>query len=109
MSKLNEYLAKAKISSKQVLAASKRVEGLKNEDRAIRLARKQVAGGKPTDAQKELATQKVRSGRKVSNATLEKALAGGTISKQAKKRVARAVSAVLTQKKKGEAAVADLF
>lgn len=109
MSKLNDYLGKANINTKQVLAASKRIEGLKTEDRAIRLARKQVAGGKPTDAQKELATQKPRSGRKVSNATLQKALSGGKISKTAEKRVARAVSAVLTTKKKGEAKVTDLF
>jgi hypothetical protein len=109
MSKLKDYLDKAKIDTRQLLARSKRIERLSREDRSIRLAKKAVAGGKPTDAHKELAAKKPSSGRKLSRPTLDKALAGGKLTKAAKKRVTRAVNAVLAPKKKGEAKVADLF
>jgi len=110
MSKLEEYLTKAKIGTRQLLAASKRIERLQTDDRKIRLARKVVANGKPTDAHKELAAKKPRSGKKLSAPILRKALAGKKLSKKAEKRVARAVNEVLAKnKKKGEAKVADLF
>ena len=109
MSKFEDYLAKAKINTHQLLATSKRIEKLQTEDRKIKLARKAVAGGKPTDAHKELAAKKPRSGKKLTVPTLQKALSGKKLSKEAKKRVTRAVNKVLSQKKKGEATVADLF
>jgi hypothetical protein len=109
MSKLKEYLDKEKIDTRKLLATSKRLEKMTPQDRKIRLARKKVAGGKPTDADKETAQMKRRSGKKLTAPTLKKALAGQTLSKGAKKRVTRAVNAVLAQKKKGEAKLADLF
>ena len=42
MSKLSDYLKKNKIDARRVVAASKTIEGLRPEDRAIRLARKQT-------------------------------------------------------------------
>jgi len=110
MSKFDEYLKKAKIDTKQLLSTSKRIEKLSKGDRDIKQAKKKVASGeKATDTQKELAAKKPRSGKKLTKPTLNKALAGEKLSKQAKKRVTRAVNAVLAQKKKGEAKAADLF
>ncbi len=109
MSKLKEYLAKEKIDTRQLMATSKRIEKMTAADRKVRLARKKVAGGKPTDAEKETAQMKRRSGRKLSAPALQRALAGEKLSKGAKKRVVRAVNAVLAQKKKGEAKHDDLF
>ena len=109
MSKLEEFLTKEKINHAQLKAASKRAEKLRHEDRAVKLAKKKVAGGKATDAQKELATKQRRSGKKLASATINKALAGKPLSKHAKKRLTRAVNAVLTQKKKAEVGVGDLF
>jgi len=109
MSKLSDYLEKQKIDPRRVLNASRKLEALRPEDRAIRLARKRVKAGKPTDAEKELAEKQRRSGRAVSRPTLDRALAGGALSGAAKVRVLRAVNGVLAQKKKGEAAIGDLF
>jgi len=61
MSKLSDYLKKNKIDARRVVAASKSIEGLRPEDRAIRLTRKQTKADKDgvTDALKELAAKKM--------------------------------------------------
>src|SRR5262245_12155794 len=107
MSKLSDYLKKHKIDARRVLAASSELEALRPEDRAIRLARKEAA---TDESKKELAAKKRRSGRKLSQPTLSKALAGGTLTRRSRARVVRAVNAVLALKAKGaEAKPADLF
>ncbi len=107
MSKLGDYLEKHKIDPRRVLAASARIEALKPEDRAIRLARKRAKNG--DEGAKELAAKKRRSGRPVSPPTLNRALAGGALNGRARARVVRAVNAVLSHKSKGEAKLSDLF
>ena len=68
-----------------------------------------VTGKKATEAHKTLAAKKPHSGKKLTTPTLNKALAGQKLSNKAKKKVTRAVNAVLAKKGKGEAKVADLF
>jgi hypothetical protein len=107
MSKLNDYLTNQKIDPRRILIASRDLEKLRPEDRAVRLAKKQAKGG--DESKKDAAAKERRSGRAVSKPTLDRALAGGTLSPTAKTRITRAVNAVLAQKKKAEVALRDLF
>jgi hypothetical protein len=107
MSKLNDYLKQQNIDPRRVLIASRDIEALRPEDRATKLAKKKAKGG--DEAAKEAAAKKPRSGRPVSGPTLDRALAGASVSGAAKTRVLRAVNAVLVQKKKSEASLRDLF
>ena len=107
MSKFKDYLGKKKVDPRRILVASKKLEALRPEDRAIRLARHQARKG--DEKAKEAAATKPRSGRAVSQPTLDRALRGDKLSSATRARVLRAVNAVLAQKKKGEASAADLF
>jgi hypothetical protein len=106
MSKLSDYLKKHKIDARRVVSASKELEALRPEDRVIRLARKEAA---TDESKKELAAKKRRSGRSLSRPTMNKAVAGGKLTRKARARVRRAVNAVLSHKSKAEATPADLF
>jgi len=107
MSKLQDYLKNQNIDARRLLAASQSLEALRPEDRATRLAKKKAKGG--DESAKEAAAKKPRSGKPLSRPTLNRALAGGTVSGAAKTRLLRALNAVLGQKKKGEASLRDLF
>jgi hypothetical protein len=107
MSKLSDYLKQQKIDPRRVLVASRDLEQLRPEDRAVRLAKKRLKGG--DESAKEAAEKERRSGRPVSQPTLDRALGGGAVSGAAKTRIVRAVNAVLAQKKKSEVALRDLF
>lgn len=107
MSKFSDYLQQQKIDPRRLLVASKDLEQLRPEDRATRLAKKRLKGG--DEKAKDAAEKERRSGRPVSRPTLDRALAGSAVSPAAKSRIVRAVNAVLTQKKKSEIALRDLF
>ena len=107
MSKLADYLKKQKIDPRRVLVASRRIEALRPEDRAVRLARDLARGG--DESAKELAQKPCRAGRPVTQPLLDRSLRGDAISRGARKRLVRAVNALLAQKKKPEVAAADLF
>jgi len=110
MSKLSDFLDKEKIDPRRVLVASRNIERLRPEDRRVRLARRKVRSGKNvTDADKEVAAQERRSGKPVTQPTMDAALAGGNLSGRAKQRVTDAVNHLLKAKKKSEVAVSDLF
>jgi hypothetical protein len=109
MSKLSDYLKQQKIDPRRLLVASHDIEQLRPEDRAIRLAKKRLKGGDEKAPVKEAAEKERRSGRPVSQPTLDRALGGAALSPAAKSRILRAVNAVLTQKKKTEVALRDLF
>ncbi|MEM9188433.1 MAG: hypothetical protein AAGF12_04625 [Myxococcota bacterium] len=109
MSKFKDFLEAQKLDPRRVVAVSKKLEGLRPEDRAVRLAKTRVRQGKPTDQEKELAEKKPRSGRPVSMPTIHRALEGETISGAARTRVLRAVNKLLADKKKSEVNLADLF
>ena len=107
MSKLQDYLKNQNIDARRILAASRDLEALRPEDRATRLAKKKAKGGDETA--KEAAAKKPRSGKPLSKPTLDRALAGQSVSGPAKTRLLRALNVVLAAKKKGEAALRDLF
>jgi hypothetical protein len=114
-SKFAEFLEKNKIDARRVLVASRQVERLRREDRALKLKKKQggdaapavAPGGEEGEAPK--APPKPRSGRPVTPKLLEMAKEGGTIAGPAKTRLTRAVNRILEQKKKDVVAVRDLF
>lgn len=107
MSKLDDYLKTQKIDPRRILVASRDLENLRPEDRAVRLAKRRAKGG--DESAKEAAAKERRSGKPVSKPTLDRAIAGASVSGAAKTRIVRAVNAVLGQKKKSEIALRDLF
>ena len=111
MSKLQDYLKNQNVDPRRILAASHALEALRPEDRVTRLAKKLVKGGDEAakEKAKEAAARKPRSGKPLSRPTLDRALAGQPVSGAAKTRIVRALNVVLGAKKKGEAALRDLF
>jgi len=107
MSKFKEYLEKQGIDSRRVLVASKKIEALRPEDKAIKLTRRLSKKEESSDKKPE--TKKPRSGRPVASPTLARAIKGESLSGAAKNRLLRAVNAVLKQKNKTEATLLDLF
>src|SRR6266571_4149003 len=102
MSKLSDYLKQQKIDPRRLLVASHNLEQLRPEDRAVRLAKKRLKGGDETA--KEASEKERRSGRPVSQPTLDRALDRAALSPAAKTRILRALNAVLVKKKKSEVA-----
>ncbi|HET9953142.1 MAG TPA: hypothetical protein VFQ61_01490 [Polyangiaceae bacterium] len=109
-SKFSEFLEQNKIDPRRLRAASRKLEGLRPEDRALRLAKRNAkkAEGGGADKGGE-AKKKPRSGRPVTFRQLDAAKAGKPISGPAKTRLVRAVNAVLTQKKKDSVDLRALF
>jgi hypothetical protein len=108
MSNFKEYLDKQGIDPRRVLVASKKLESLQPEDRAIKLLLRNKK--KDENAKKEEGDRpKPRSGRPVTGPMIDRAIKGDDLSGAAKTRILRAVNAVLKQKKKQEASLADLF
>lgn len=107
-SKLEQFLTSKKIDRRQLLAVSKSLEGLKPEDRAIKLAKRRgKVEGADKAAPKE--TRKPRSGRAVTPTTLSKLFAEKGVSGPSRTRILRAVNAILVKKKQPEVTLADLF
>ncbi len=112
MAKLGDYLTNNKIDTRRVLVASKDLETVRPEDRKVHAAKKLLKNPEDSpkkEAAKAFATTKPRSGHPVTTPSLERALAGKPVSAATRARIARAVNAVLAQKKKPAATAADLF
>lgn len=114
MSKLQDYLKQQKIDPRRLLAASHKLEASQPEDRVTRLAKKKAKGG--DESAKEAAGKKpTRSGKPLTQPTLDRALhaekaeKSGALSGAAKTRILRALNSVLTAKKQPEAQLKDLF
>ena len=113
-SKLSTFLASKKIDPRRVLIASRKLEALRPEDRALRHARKNKkegaadAGG-GDDKKAPEAPRKPRSGRPVTHRALDAALHGKKISGPAKTRLLRAVNHLLEQKKADKVDLKTLF
>ncbi|MBW2523417.1 MAG: hypothetical protein JRI23_04555 [Deltaproteobacteria bacterium] len=105
--KLETFLTEKKIDSRRVLAVSRHIERLRPEDRAIKL--KLRLARKTEDAKRPEGLDKPRSGRPVSQTTLNKALSGKRISRLAQTRILRAVNRILEQRKSDAIGVSDLF
>jgi len=112
-SKFEQFLKDNKIDPRRVLIASDKLERLKPEDRALRLARQRGKSGEKAEAPKEgeekSAPKKPRSGRPVTGRTLSAATLGKPLTGPAKTRLLRAVNHVLEQKKKKPVELKILF
>src|SRR5690242_3009643 len=97
-SKFTEFLEGKKIDPRRVASASRALERLRPEDRALKLkkrnGKKAEGGGEKTEG-----GPKPRSGRPVTPQLLQKALEGKSLTGPGKTRLLRAVNRVLEQKK----------
>lgn len=109
-SKFSEFLAEKKIDLRRVLAASKKIERLVPEDRAIRLKERTARrseDGMPEEMKKNRV--KPHSGRPVTRPMMAAAVAGRTLSGPQKTRLLRAVNHVLQAKKQEPVDIRALF
>lgn len=97
--KFADFLKEHKIDPRRVIAASAKIERLRPEDRALRLARKAAKKKDDGGDEKKDAGPKPRSGRQVTARLLTAASTGKAVSGPAKTRLLRAVNRVLEQKK----------
>ena len=109
-SKLESFLKDKKIDPRRIAAASQKIEKLRPEDRSVRLqrrlARKSEDGGKKKEGEVQT---KPRSGRAVTQRSIDAALAGKALSGSAKTRLLRALNAVLEQKKQEKVDLRAIF
>ena len=110
-SKFSDFLKEKKIDPRRIIAASAKIEKLRPEDRAAKLAKRQAkakaaAGG---EADKSAPPAKPRSGRPVTQRAIDTAVAGKPLSGPQKTRMLRAVNALLEQKKGSAVELSALF
>ncbi len=109
--KFGEFIADKKIDVRRLLVASRKIETLRPEDRAVklaaRLAKKSEDGGgaKPESTQRA----KPRSGRPVTQRSVDAALKGLPLTGPQKNRLVRAVNRVLEQRKQDVIDLRALF
>lgn len=113
-SKFAQFLEKNKIDSRRLLAASRRVERLRREDRSIKLMKRRAkqGGAAPVAGQAEgekAAPAKPRSGRPVTPRLVQAAAEGKPVAGPAKTRLLRALNHMLTQKKQAAVDLKTLF
>jgi hypothetical protein len=110
-SKFQQFLTDSKIDPRRVLVASRAIERLRPEDRAIRRQKRKPADGAaaPAEGAEKAPLPKPRSGRPVTPRLLEAAIEGKKLAGPAKTRLLRAVNHLLGQKKKDPAEFRALF
>ncbi|HVY31705.1 MAG TPA: hypothetical protein VHB79_34455 [Polyangiaceae bacterium] len=108
-SKFAQFLTDNKIDPRRVAAASRKLERLRPEDRAKKLARRNAKKSEAKPAEGAEKPTKPRSGRPATPRLLSAATAGKPVSGPAKTRLLRAVNAVLEQKKKSATDLKTLF
>ena len=109
-SKFSDFLTEKKIDPRRVLAASKKIERLLPDDRAIRLKERNARrseDGMPEEMKKNRV--KPHSGKPVSQPTMRAALDGKPLTGPQKTRLLRAVNHVLHVKKLDPVGVCTLF
>jgi len=98
--KFDDFLKEKKIDPRRILVASAELERLRLEDRAIKLAKRAARKSEDPAKKKEgLAAKKPRTGRPVTQRSIDSAVAGKNISGPQKTRILRALNHVLAQKK----------
>jgi hypothetical protein len=109
MTKFAKFLEESKIDPRRVIAASRRVERLTQEDRTFlaEAARKRSMAGKKDGAKAE--RKKMHSNRPVTPSLIDSATAGKPVSGPAKTRLLRAVNRILEQKKQAAIDLRALF
>jgi hypothetical protein len=114
-SKFSEFLDKNKLDTRRIVAASKKLERLRPQDRAQKLAlrRSKAAGaaapGAPAEGAEAKKPEKRHTGRPVTPRLVESVRLGKPISGPAKTRLVRAVNRILEQKKQKPVDVRALF
>jgi hypothetical protein len=107
--KIEEFLKAKKIDPRRILTMSSELERFRLEDRAIRLQKAQARKSEDPAKKKEAAEKKPRSGRAVTQRSIDAAFAGKQIGGPVKTRMLRAVNALLEQKKQEKVELAALF
>ena len=114
-SRFSEFLTSEKIDPRRLMVASRQIERLRPEDRAIRLKKRlgKKSGEAPAaaaaDGEKKEATAKRRSGRIVTPRLLATAQSGGALSGPQKTRLLRAINRLMEQKKKDPVDLRKIF
>ena len=113
MSRFSEFLTSENIDPRRLLVASRQLERLRPEDRAVRLKKRLgkksgETAAAPAAGEGE-APAKRRSGRSVTPRLLTTAQAGGALSGSQKTRLLRALNRVLEQKKKEPVELRKVF
>ena len=113
MSRFSEFLTTENIDPRRLLVASRQLERLRPEDRAVRLKKRlgkkagEAAAAPAAEGQE--APAKRRSGRSVTPRLISAAQAGGALSGAQKTRLLRALNRVLEQKKKEPVELRKVF
>jgi len=106
--KFAAFIASKKLDPRRILSASRKLEGLRPDDRTIRLNKRRARAAEgPEAGTKE--TRKPRSGRPVTYRALQAALTGGPLSGPTKTRIVRALNLLLDQKKQGSIELRAIF
>ena len=100
-SKFAEFIESNKIDPRRLVAASRKLEQLRREDRALKVAK--------AKGNEEAKAKKPRSGRAITPRLLNEATAGKKVSAPSKARLLRAVNRILEQKKKDAVEASALF
>jgi hypothetical protein len=112
MSRFSEFLTSENIDPRRLLVASRQLERLRPEDRAVRLKKrlgKKSGAEAAPPAEGQEAPPKRRSGRTITPRLLSAAQAGGALSGSQKTRLLRALNRVLEQKKKEPVELRKVF
>ena len=112
MSRFAEFLSTEKIDPRRIVAASRQLERLRPEDRAIRLQKRQSKGKEaaaPAEGDAATPPKKPRSGRPVTARVVQLASSGAALPGPQKTRLLRAVNHLLGQKKKDPVDLRKLF
>ncbi len=105
--KFAQFISTKKLDRRRIVAASRHLESLLPEDRAIKLKKWLARGAENAEAAKE--TRKPRSGRPVTDRAIDAAVAGKAISGPTKTRILHAVNRLLEQKKQEKVDFRTLF
>jgi hypothetical protein len=113
-SRFHEFLTTEKIDPRRLLVASRQLERLRPEDRAVRLKKRLgkksgEAAPAAADGEKKEAAPKRRSGRTITPRLLTIAESGGSLSGAQKTRLLRALNRVLQQKQKEPVDIRKVF
>jgi hypothetical protein len=109
-SKFAKFIAEKKLDPRRIVIASRNLEGLRREDRTIRLNKRRArAATEAPAAGAAKETRKPRSGRPITGRALAAALTGGKLSGPTKTRIVRAVNHLLEQKKQTPVELRVLF
>ncbi|MGA2449745.1 MAG: hypothetical protein ABTD50_13765 [Polyangiaceae bacterium] len=97
--KFAQFIAERKLDGRRIMAASRQIERLLPEDRAIRLRKRQAKKAEAGDSGAVKETRKPRTGRPVTPRALQAALIGKAVSGPTKTRILRAINRILEQRK----------